>query len=114
MLLAAGRETEAQAFITDNAHPRLWRLLAEHALERLDLATAEKGFVHCRDMQGLQLVRHLGKLGDKDKQQAEVSWQATAARTLVRAWADLWSSIRWPWPSAFEHVHLTRVPSTAL
>lgn len=72
MLLAAGREAEAEAFITDNAHPRLWRLLAEHALERLDLATAEKGFVHCRDMQGLQLVRHLAKLGDKDKQQAEV------------------------------------------
>lgn len=82
MLLAAGREAEAQAFITDNAHPRLWRLLAEHALERIDLATAEKGFVHCRDMQGLQLVRHFSKLGDKDKQQAEVRRPRTAAHTL--------------------------------
>lgn len=71
-LLAAGQDAEAHSFITDNTHPRLWRLLAEHALERLDLPTAEKGFVHCRDMQGLQLVRHISKLGDKDKQQAEV------------------------------------------
>jgi hypothetical protein len=53
----------------------LWRLLAEHALEQLDLETAKKGFVHCRDMQGLQLVQHLGMLGDKDKQQAEVGWK---------------------------------------
>lgn len=71
-LLAAGQDAEAHAFIQNNAHPRLWRLLAEHALERLDLDTAEKSFVHCRDMQGLQLVRHLSKLGDNDKQQAEV------------------------------------------
>jgi hypothetical protein len=53
-------------------HPRLWRLLAEHALEHLDFGTAEKGFVHCRDMQGLSLVRHLVKLGVPEKQQAEV------------------------------------------
>lgn len=71
-LLAAGQDAEARTFIADNTHPRLWRLLAEHALQQLDLETAEKGFVHCRDMQGLQLVQHLGMLGDKDKQQAEV------------------------------------------
>lgn len=73
-LLAAGQNADAQAFIADNAHPRLWRLLAEHALEQLDFATAEKGFVHCKDVQGLQLVRQLGKLGSQDKQQAEVGW----------------------------------------
>jgi len=78
-LLAGGQEAEAQAFINDNAHPRLWRLLAEHALAQLDLPTAEKGFMHCKDIQGLQLVRHLGKLGEKDKQQAEVSLVFQAA-----------------------------------
>jgi len=40
----------AVAFITDNPHPRLWRLLAEHALEARDWALAEKGFVHCGDL----------------------------------------------------------------
>jgi hypothetical protein len=84
-LLAAGKDAEAQGFIAENAHPRLWRLLAEHALERLDLVTAEKGFVQCRDFHGVQLVRRIGQLGDKDKQQAEVGvgW-AGCIRSVLR------------------------------
>lgn len=74
-LLASGNETDAQAFIADNAHRRLWQLLAEHALQKLDLTTAEKAFVHCNDYQGVQLVKHLAQLGDKSKQQAEVRLQ---------------------------------------
>jgi hypothetical protein len=72
-LLASGNEADAQAFIADNSHKRLWQLLAEHALEKLDLAVAEKAFVHCGDYQGVQLVKRLAQLGDKAKQQAEVS-----------------------------------------
>lgn len=72
-LLATGNEADAQAFITDNSHKRLWQLLAEHALQKLDLPTAEKAFVHCNDYQGVQLVKHLGQLGEKNKQMAEVS-----------------------------------------
>ena len=76
-LLAAGNEADAQAFIADNPHKRLWQLLAEHALQKLDLATAEKAFVHCNDYQGVQLVKHLGQLGDKIKQMAEVNHNST-------------------------------------
>lgn len=72
-LLASGNEVDAQAFIAENSHKRLWQLLAEHALQGLDLPTAEKAFVHCNDYQGVQLVKHLVKLGDKNKQMAEVS-----------------------------------------
>jgi hypothetical protein len=36
--------------VSDNPHPRLWRLLAEHALERRDWALAERAFVHCSDL----------------------------------------------------------------
>lgn len=71
-LLASGNETDAQAFIADNSHKRLWQLLAEHALEKLDLPTAEKAFVQCEDYQGVQLIKHLGQLGDRNKQMAEV------------------------------------------
>ncbi|WIA10618.1 hypothetical protein OEZ85_010800 [Tetradesmus obliquus] len=71
-LLASGNEADAQAFIADNPHKRLWQLLAEHALEKLDLAVAEKAFVHCGDYQGVQLVKRLAQLRDKAKQQAEV------------------------------------------
>lgn len=71
-LLASDNKADAQAFIADNPHKRLWQLLAEHALEKLDLAVAEKAFVHCGDYQGVQLVKRLAQLGDKAKQQAEV------------------------------------------
>ncbi|KAF6259424.1 intraflagellar transport protein [Scenedesmus sp. NREL 46B-D3] len=71
-LLASGNEADAQAFVADNPHKRLWQLLAEHALQNLHLAVAEKAFVHCADYQGVQLVKRLAQLADKAKQQAEV------------------------------------------
>ncbi len=40
---------DAYSFIDTNTHPRLWRILAEHALEGLDFALAEKAFVKCAD-----------------------------------------------------------------
>lgn len=50
---------DSMQFIEDNAHPRLWRLLAETALERLDLNTAEKAFVACQDypVRSMMLMR---------------------------------------------------------
>lgn len=45
---------DAYAFVDSNSHPRLWRNLAEHALEALDFTTADKAFVRCADYQ----VRH--------------------------------------------------------
>ena len=36
---------DAMTFIGENPHPRLWRLLAEAAIEDLDFATAESAFV---------------------------------------------------------------------
>ena len=69
---------DASQFIEDNPHPRLWyalfstkyqkvifacrRLLAEAALEKLELEVAEKAFVHSRDYQGIQFVKRLKKL----------------------------------------------------
>ncbi len=50
---------DAYTFIEDNPHPRLWRLLAENALERLDFAVAERAFVKCADYQGIQFVKQL-------------------------------------------------------
>ena len=64
--------TEATAFIEDNSHLRLWRLLAETALEQLNFTIADKAFVHCRDYQGIQFVKRLKLLNDKKKQKAEV------------------------------------------
>jgi len=64
---------DTYAYIEENPHPQLWRMLAEAALEQLNLVIADKGFVRCRDYQGIQFVKRLRKLDDKKKQKAEVS-----------------------------------------
>ncbi|CAM9895088.1 unnamed protein product [Heterosigma akashiwo] len=64
---------EAQAYAAARPHPRLWRLVAEAALEALDLGAAERAFVRCGDYGGLQAVRRLQGLSDRMKQRAEVA-----------------------------------------
>jgi WD repeat-containing protein 35 len=64
---------DAYHYIEDNPHPRLWRLLAEAALEELDLTVADKAFVRCSDYQGIQYVKILRLLDDRMKQKAEVA-----------------------------------------
>lgn len=60
-------------YVDDNPHPRLWRLLAEAALDQLDFGVAEKAFVRFEDYQGIQLVKRMRLLDDKVKQKAEVA-----------------------------------------
>ncbi|KAM4772218.1 WD repeat-containing protein 35 [Rhinophrynus dorsalis] len=64
---------DASQFIEDNPHPRLWRLLAEAALEKLDLPTAEQAFVRCKDYQGIEFVKRLANLQSESMKQAEVA-----------------------------------------
>ncbi|XP_042704625.1 WD repeat-containing protein 35 isoform X10 [Chrysemys picta bellii] len=64
---------ESSQFIEDNPHPRLWRLLAEAALQKLDLQTAEQAFVRCKDYQGIKFVKCLGNLQSESMKQAEVA-----------------------------------------
>lgn len=63
---------DAQQFIEDNPHPRLWRLLAESALEQLNLKVAEQAFVRCKDYQGIEFVKRLGNLQNENMKKAEV------------------------------------------
>jgi len=64
---------DAQAYIEANPHPRLWRLLAEAALQKLDFATADKAFVMSVDYMGVQFVKRCRLLDDEKKQAAEVA-----------------------------------------
>lgn len=52
-LLGSTSSEEAYRFIEANPHPRLWRSLAQSALEKLDLTMADKAFVRCSDYQVL-------------------------------------------------------------
>jgi hypothetical protein len=59
-LLDSGGATalaDAQTYIEAHSHPRLWRLLAEAALEKLDFGAADYAFVHCADYMGVQFVK---------------------------------------------------------
>jgi WD repeat-containing protein 35 len=65
--------SEAFQFIEDNPHIRLWRILAESALEQLNFVVADKAFVRCSDYQGIQFVKRLKVLTDRKQQRAEVA-----------------------------------------
>eukprot|EP00056_Hartaetosiga_gracilis_P003229 m.61099 g.61099 ORF g.61099 m.61099 type:complete len:1163 (+) comp11378_c0_seq1:91-3579(+) len=64
---------DAYSYIEQNPHARLWRLLAESALLQLDLDIADKAFVRCKDLQGIEFVQKLVKFDDENKQKAQVN-----------------------------------------
>jgi len=64
---------EAQTFIEENPHARLWRLLAEAAVEELDLSAAENAFVRCKDYPGIQFVKRLQSVQQEAVRRAEVA-----------------------------------------
>jgi WD repeat-containing protein 35 len=72
MLGSVGAEDTYQ-YVADNSHERLWRLLAEHSLQALDFAMADKAFVRCSDYHGVQFTKQLQRLDDPRKQTAEVA-----------------------------------------
>ncbi|KAG5344860.1 WDR35 protein, partial [Acromyrmex heyeri] len=72
-LLAKVGLKEANNFIQDNPHPRLWRLLAESALTKLDLETAENAMVRCTDYLGIQFIKRLQNVHNDQLKKAEVA-----------------------------------------
>ncbi|MFH4979253.1 hypothetical protein AB6A40_005962 [Gnathostoma spinigerum] len=64
---------EAAKFIEKNNHPKLWSLLAESALNRLDTATAEHAYVMLKDYGGIQLVKRLKTIQLDSMKRAEVA-----------------------------------------
>lgn len=64
---------DALSFIEENPHPRLWRLLAEAAIEDLDLATAESAYVRCKDYPGIQFIKRLQNIQNQRIQKAEIA-----------------------------------------
>ncbi|KAL5015359.1 hypothetical protein ScPMuIL_009629 [Solemya velum] len=80
---------DAQQFIEDNPHPRLWRLLAETALEQLNLKVAEQAFVRCKDYQGIEFVKKLGNLQSENMKQAEVAAYFRRFEEAERKYLDM-------------------------
>uniref|UniRef100_A0A915PI34 WD repeat-containing protein 35 n=1 Tax=Setaria digitata TaxID=48799 RepID=A0A915PI34_9BILA len=72
-LLQKMKIEEATAFIEKNNHPKLWSLLAEVALERLDTSIAEHAFVMLKDYAGIQLIKRIHSLQNVEFKKAEVA-----------------------------------------
>ncbi|XP_046828988.1 WD repeat-containing protein 35 [Vespa crabro] len=72
-LLAKVGLKEANNFIQDNPHPRLWRLLGESALKVLELETAENAMVRCTDYLGIQFIKRLRNVHNDQLKRAEVA-----------------------------------------
>lgn len=65
------------------------RLLAEAALQKLDLQTAEQAFVRCRDYQGIKFVKRLGNLQSESMKQAEVAAYFSRFEEAERMYLDM-------------------------
>ncbi|VDK51291.1 unnamed protein product [Anisakis simplex] len=72
-LLEKMKIQEATAFIEKNSHPKLWSLLAEVALSRLDTATAEHAYVMLKDYAGIQLIKRINGIQHEDFKRAEIA-----------------------------------------
>ncbi len=65
------------------------RLLAEAALQKLDLKTAEQAFVRCKDYQGIEFVKRLGNLQSEPMKQAEVAAYFSNFEEAERMYLDM-------------------------
>lgn len=50
---------DAVEFVSKNPHKRLWKLIAEAALDKLNFAVAESAFVKNEDYYGVQFVNKI-------------------------------------------------------
>ena len=61
-----------QEFAKQHDHPKLWRLLAEHALLQRMFSVAEDAYVHIKDYARLMFVKRVQKITDLNLQRAEI------------------------------------------
>jgi len=72
-LLIAEGDLAACSLLERSTHPRIHQLVAEHALESLDITLAEKAFVKLRDYHGVCVTNKIAALEDDKWKRAEVA-----------------------------------------
>uniref|UniRef100_A0A1I7X466 Intraflagellar transport protein 122 homolog n=1 Tax=Heterorhabditis bacteriophora TaxID=37862 RepID=A0A1I7X466_HETBA len=88
VLLERVKIQEASEFIEKNPHPRLWSLLAEVALNKLDIPTAEHAYVMLQDYSGLQFCKRLQRILNNDVKRAEVAAHLGKLEEAERIYID--------------------------
>jgi len=71
-LLEQGRIVDATRLVEKSNHPKLWNILAESALRRLDFKTASHCFVMLKDYGGLQFLKRVQSVQSEALRRAEV------------------------------------------
>ena len=64
---------KAAEYVEQNSHPRLWKLIAEEALEASQFTLAEKAFVKSEDYFGVNFIKKIQMIDDKNKRKAEIA-----------------------------------------
>lgn len=65
--------SKAKELVLKNSSPRLWRILGEAAMEKLELKTAEEAFIHCKDYLAIQVIKKLKNYSDDTLKSAEIA-----------------------------------------
>ncbi|GMH42155.1 hypothetical protein BSKO_10074 [Bryopsis sp. KO-2023] len=73
-LLQSTTLSDVYEFVDKNPHPKMWRILAEHALGIQDFSMADKAFVRCGEYHGIQFVQNLKRLSNPGLQKAEIAF----------------------------------------
>ncbi|PFH33538.1 WD repeat domain 35 family protein [Besnoitia besnoiti] len=68
ILKKANELGDAVTYAEQASHPSLWKLIAQHALEKLNLEIAEKAFINCEDYCGLQCIKRLRTLRGAERE----------------------------------------------
>ncbi|OWA54379.1 WD repeat-containing protein 35 [Hypsibius exemplaris] len=72
-LMETSSLVEAQRFVDTHPHPVLWNILADKALQKLQLDLAEVCYIHGENYRGTQFINRLRKQKSDKVRQAEVS-----------------------------------------
>jgi WD repeat-containing protein 35 len=64
----------AITYAEENSHySRLWEVIAEVSLDKLDFETAKLAFVRCKDYQGIQFIKRIKKFDNPAMKKAEIA-----------------------------------------
>jgi WD repeat-containing protein 35 len=66
-MLTTGNLKDTVDFVEKNTHRRLWKLITEASLDKLNYGVAERAFVKNEDYSGIQLIEKLNNLDEKVK-----------------------------------------------
>src|SRR3546814_2923725 len=59
--------------VASDPHPQLWRVVGEAGLEQLNIAIAERAYVHLEDYASVKFFQQLKQMNDQTKQRAEIA-----------------------------------------